>query len=58
MFDVPTSTLYNSLNNLLERPQEYLADVCFIFNSTLEIWAHRGKHFKKSSVDDETRRSD
>ncbi|KAI8088577.1 hypothetical protein BDF21DRAFT_358351 [Thamnidium elegans] len=41
MFDAPDSTLYKSLNNLLERPKEYLADVCFFFES-VEIWAHRG----------------
>lgn len=41
MFDAPTSTLYNSLNNLLDSPKEYLADVCFTFPST-EIFAHRG----------------
>ncbi|KAI8642037.1 hypothetical protein BD408DRAFT_367318 [Parasitella parasitica] len=40
MFDAPTSTLYNSLNNLLDNPKEYLADVCFIFPSS-EIFAHR-----------------
>ncbi|CEP18473.1 hypothetical protein [Parasitella parasitica] len=40
MFDAPTSTLYNSLNNLLDSPKEYLADVCFTFPST-EIFAHR-----------------
>ncbi|KAL7319792.1 hypothetical protein PS15m_002885 [Mucor circinelloides] len=40
MFDAPTSTLYNSLNNLLDSPKEYLADVCFTFPST-EIYAHR-----------------
>ncbi|GAA5799301.1 hypothetical protein HPULCUR_004712 [Helicostylum pulchrum] len=41
MFDAPDSTLYKSLNNLLERPKEYLADVCFCFES-IEMWAHRG----------------
>lgn len=40
MFDAPTSTLYNSLNTLLDSPKEYLADVCFTF-STTEIYAHR-----------------
>ncbi|GAN00744.1 hypothetical protein MAM1_0002d00166 [Mucor ambiguus] len=40
MFDAPTSTLYNSLNTLLDSPKEYLADVCFTFPST-EIYAHR-----------------
>lgn len=40
MFDAPSSTLYNSLNNILENPKEYLADVCFTLDST-EIWAHR-----------------
>lgn len=46
MFDAPDSTLYKSLNNLLERPKEYLADVCFCFES-VEMWAHRGKIQKK-----------
>lgn len=41
MFDAPTSTLYNSLNTLLDSPKEYLADVCFTF-PTAEIHAHRG----------------
>jgi hypothetical protein len=45
MFDAPTSTLYNSLNNLLDKPKEFLADVCFHFDS-FEIWAHRGKNNK------------
>lgn len=45
MFDAPTSTLYNSLNNLLDSPKEYLADVCFTFPST-EIYAHRGTLLK------------
>ncbi|OBZ86350.1 hypothetical protein A0J61_05604 [Choanephora cucurbitarum] len=40
MFDAPESTLYKSLNNVLENPKEYLADICFTFPST-EIWAHR-----------------
>ncbi|KAL9558836.1 hypothetical protein MBANPS3_000698 [Mucor bainieri] len=40
MFDAPTSTLYNSLNTLLDSPKEYLADVCFTFPSG-EIYAHR-----------------
>lgn len=40
MFDAPTSTLYTSLNTILENPKEYLADVCFTFDS-IEIWAHR-----------------
>lgn len=40
MFDAPTSTLYNSLNTLLDSPKEYLADVCFTFPTT-EIYAHR-----------------
>lgn len=44
MFDAPTSTLYNSLSQLVDSPQEYLADVCFVFNS-FEIWAHRGNEF-------------
>lgn len=42
MFDIPKKTLLESLNTLLERPKEYLADVCFVFESK-EIWAHRGK---------------
>ena len=42
MFDAPTSTLYASLNNVLNNPQEYLADVCFAVDS-IELWAHRGK---------------
>ncbi|KAI7897427.1 uncharacterized protein EV154DRAFT_489936 [Mucor mucedo] len=40
MFDAPPSTILNSLNNLLENPKQYLADVCFTFSS-IEIWAHR-----------------
>ncbi|KAI8076690.1 uncharacterized protein B0P05DRAFT_545469 [Gilbertella persicaria] len=40
MFDAPPSTLYNSLNNVLENPKEYLADICFAFPSN-EVWAHR-----------------
>ncbi|KAI9357481.1 hypothetical protein BD770DRAFT_435582 [Pilaira anomala] len=40
MFDIPKKTLLESLNTLLERPKEYLADVCFVFES-IEIWAHR-----------------
>lgn len=46
MFDTPTSTLYTSLNNILENPKEYLADVCFIFPNAIEIWAHRGNNTK------------
>lgn len=48
MFDAPTSTLYNSLNNLLDNPKEYLADVCFTFPST-EIFAHRGTFKRKKT---------
>lgn len=49
MFDAPTSTLYNSLNNLLDNPKEYLADVCFTFPST-EIFAHRGTFKRKKNI--------
>ncbi|KAG1147046.1 hypothetical protein G6F37_010891 [Rhizopus arrhizus] len=40
MFDEPISTIHNSLNKLLSKPKEYLADICFCFPSS-EIWAHR-----------------
>ncbi|KAI9473565.1 MAG: hypothetical protein EXX96DRAFT_508252 [Benjaminiella poitrasii] len=40
MFDAPVSTLYQSLSNILERPKEYLADLCFSYPSN-DIWAHR-----------------
>ncbi|KAI8987416.1 hypothetical protein BDF20DRAFT_910041 [Mycotypha africana] len=40
MFDAPSSTILCSLNNLLDHPKEYLADVCFKFDKD-EVWAHR-----------------
>lgn len=41
MFERPLKTLQQSLFNVLENAQDYVADICFEYPST-KIWAHKG----------------
>lgn len=45
MFERPSKTLKQSLFNVLENAQEYVADVCFIYPENQVLWAHKGNIF-------------